>query len=79
MAFLAPLAVAASGGLLDPKVRIYIQDHIDDGFIDGVTIGIVQGDRVETHAFGKSSPTSDDAPNGDSGIVRGKSLELSGC
>lgn len=66
VAFLAPLAAAASGGLLDPQVRAYIQGHIDDGFIDGLAIGILQGDRVETHAFGKISPTSDVAPNGDS-------------
>lgn len=66
LAFLAPLAAVASGGLLDPKVRVYVQDHIDEGFIDGVTIGVVQGDRVETYAFGKTSPTSDVVPNGDS-------------
>ena len=60
------VAAAASDELLDPKVRAYIQAHIDDGFIDGVTVGLLYGDKVEIHAFGTVSPNSDVAPNGDS-------------
>ena len=51
---------------MDPKVKDYIQDHLDQGFIDGIAIGILRGDRAETHAFGKVSPTSNAAPSGDS-------------
>lgn len=63
---LAANPAAASESLLDPKVRAYIQAHIDDGFIDGVTVGLLSGDQVEIHAFGTVSPNSDLAPNGDS-------------
>lgn len=64
-AFLISFPAGASDGLLDAKVRSYIQDHLDDGFIDGLSIGILHGDRSETHGFGKVSPTSTVAPSGD--------------
>lgn len=63
---LAPSLADASDRLLDSRVKDYIQGHVDDGFIDGIAIGILKGDRSETHAFGKISPTSDTAPSGDS-------------
>ncbi len=65
-ASLAFPGAAAPAELLDPTVRAYIQRHLNAGFIDGLAIGIVQGDRVETHAFGTESPASDAKPNGDS-------------
>ena len=66
IAVLAPQAAAATDRLLDPKVKSYIADHIDRGFINGLTIGILANDKVEIHAFGTVSPTSDAAPNGNS-------------
>ena len=63
MAILTCHAAATSDGLLYPKVRDYIEDHIDRGFINGLTIGILAHDKVEIHAFGTVSPTSGAAPN----------------
>jgi len=62
----APCMADASVGLLDPKVRSYIQGHIDDGFTNGVAIGILKGERTEIHSFGRVSPNSHDAPDSDS-------------
>jgi len=60
-----PAGAQTASGLLDPKVRAYIQGHVDDGFINGVTIGILQEDRAEVHTFGTVSPDSDKAPDSD--------------
>lgn len=66
IAALTSQAAAAPEELLDPKVRDYIEDHIERGFVNGLTVGILSNGKVEIHAFGSVSPTSNAAPSGDS-------------